>query len=64
MIKIQTEEVKKLQIQWGNKPCNHPSLGKEYYFSTNTGDYVCLQCGAVVSPDYYKILNNDFSSKS
>ncbi len=58
MIKIQTEEAKKLQVKWSSKPCKHPSWGKECYLATRTGDYVCLQCGLMVSPDYYKILCN------
>lgn len=58
MIKIQTKEAKKLQTKWGNKPCNHPSWGKECTLATTTGDYVCLQCGLTVSPDFYEFLRN------
>lgn len=58
MIKIQTEEIKKLQKNWGDKPCTHPEWGKEYYLSTNTGDYACLQCGFTVSEEFYKFLTN------
>lgn len=58
MIKIQTKEAKKLQAKWGNKSCNHPSWGKECTLATTTGDYVCLQCGLTVSPDFYEFLRN------
>lgn len=34
-----------LRKEWGNKPCNHPSLEKEYHLGAGTGDYVCTQCG-------------------
>lgn len=27
------------------KPCYHPRLGKEYYLGTQTGDYICGDCG-------------------
>lgn len=56
MLKIQSEEAKKLQENWGGKPCEHPEWGKEYYLATNTGDYVCLQCGLTVSEESYKFL--------
>jgi len=38
---------KALQVRrgWGNKPCSHLSIQKEYYLATATGDYVCTQCG-------------------
>ena len=56
MKKIQSEDAKKLQSEYGDKICNHPSWGKECYLGMTTGDYVCLQCGLTVSPDYYEIL--------
>ena len=58
MIKIQTEDAKRLQKEWGDKPCHHPAWGNECYLATTTGDYVCLQCGLTASPDYYEILRN------
>ncbi len=36
---------KKLRVEWGNKPCSHTKIEKEYYGDTHTLDYVCLQCG-------------------
>ena len=36
---------KKLREEWGDKPCNHPKIEKEYYADTHTLDYVCIQCG-------------------
>jgi hypothetical protein len=45
MRSIQMEDVEKLKKQWGNKPCDHPRLLKEYHLGMATGDYVCEQCG-------------------
>jgi len=36
---------KKLRVEWGDKPCNHPKIEKEYYADTHTLDYVCILCG-------------------
>jgi hypothetical protein len=30
---------------WGNKPCDHPHLEKEYYVGAFLINYVCTQCG-------------------
>jgi len=35
----------KLQATWGDKPCNHPHLEKEYYAGTFLTNFVCSQCG-------------------
>jgi hypothetical protein len=45
MSNIQMKEVKAISDQWGDKPCDHPSLSKEYDLGSATGDYVCDQCG-------------------
>lgn len=42
---MQYEKALKLKEEWGDKPCTHPSFQKEYYQSSQTGDYVCTQCG-------------------
>ena len=42
---MQSEEAKELRSKWGNKPCNHPALEKEYYLGSATGDYACNTCG-------------------
>ncbi|WP_165904615.1 hypothetical protein [Paraburkholderia hospita] len=42
---MQTKEARELRDQWGDKPCNHPELTKEYDLSMATGDYVCTTCG-------------------
>ena len=35
----------KLKDSWGDKPCNHPHLEKEYYTGAFLTNYVCSQCG-------------------
>lgn len=44
---MKLEEANERREMWGDKPCNHPSLEKEYYMGSQTGDYVCTICGAV-----------------
>ena len=42
---MQTEDAEDLREKWGNKQCEHPSLEKEYYLGSATGDYICVVCG-------------------
>lgn len=42
---MQHDKALELQRKWGNKPCSHSNLEKEYYLGSQTGDYVCTQCG-------------------
>ena len=46
---MQFEKAKRLEGAWENKPCSHPSFQKEYYLSSQTGDYICTQCGATIT---------------
>lgn len=43
---MQLKNALELKKQWGNKPCDHPQLEKEYFQGAQTGDYVCTTCGA------------------
>ena len=38
-----------LQEEWGDKPCEHPAFAKEYDLGERTGNFVCTQCGAIVT---------------
>lgn len=38
-----------LQQEWGDRPCEHPSFAKEYDLGERTGNFVCTQCGRIVS---------------
>ena len=42
---MQAKRADALRRLWGNKPCDHPRVEREYYLSADTGDYVCTQCG-------------------
>ncbi len=42
---MQLQKARELQKNWGDKPCDHKELEKEYFNSTATGDYVCRVCG-------------------
>jgi hypothetical protein len=45
---MQNSKANRLQKAWGDKPCDHPHVEKEYYLGAATGDYVCTRCGADV----------------
>ncbi len=36
----------KLNTDWGDKPCVHPRLEREYHMGMHTGDVHCTTCGA------------------
>lgn len=42
---MQAKTARRLREAWGDKPCNHPNLEKEYELGSDTGDYVCTSCG-------------------
>lgn len=42
---MQVEKALELRNAWGDKPCDHPELTKEYDRGAATGDYVCTRCG-------------------
>jgi hypothetical protein len=43
---MQSSEAEALRNSWGDKPCDHPNIDKEYYLGAQTGDFNCVQCGA------------------
>jgi DNA-directed RNA polymerase subunit RPC12/RpoP len=43
---MQAKKAAVLREEWGDKPCEHPNLAKEYAEGVRTGEYVCTQCGA------------------
>lgn len=42
---MQNDKAQQLQRSWGDKPCEHKSVEKEYFLGAQTGDYVCTTCG-------------------
>lgn len=35
----------KVKDEWGNKPCEHPHLEREYYGGAFLINWICTQCG-------------------
>ena len=46
---MQKKKASELQQAWGGKPCPHPAFSKEYDLGERTGNYICTQCGAVLT---------------
>lgn len=46
---MQKKRAALLRDDWGGRPCAHPALGREYDLGKRTGNYVCTQCGAVLT---------------
>ena len=61
---MQLSEATKLAKIWGNKPCSHPSLEKEYFGSADTGDKVCTVCGKAVYDFMGREIGPEKSKKS
>lgn len=41
---MQLTRAEELRREWGDKPCAHPKIVREYIAGMHTG-YVCSQCG-------------------
>ena len=48
---MQSYQATQLRKNWGDKPCNHPNIEKEYYLGSATGDKVCSRCGKIFYPE-------------
>lgn len=46
---MQKKRATALKQEWGDKPCAHPALAKEYDAGERTGNYVCTQCGTTLT---------------
>ena len=46
---MQRKKAEELRKSWGDKPCDHPALSREYDAGERTGNYLCTQCGASLS---------------
>jgi hypothetical protein len=45
---MQLKDAESLRRSWGDKPCNHDHVDREYYNDMQTGDMVCIACGQVI----------------
>lgn len=46
---MQRKKAIELQKAWGDKPCDHPTLAREYDLGERTGNYCCQQCGMAMT---------------
>lgn len=46
---MQRKRAIELKEQWGDRPCDHPTLAREYDQGERTGNFVCTQCGAMLT---------------
>ncbi len=42
---MQKKRALAISKEWGNQPCTHPAVAREYDLGKRTGGYVCTQCG-------------------
>jgi hypothetical protein len=42
---MQYDEAARLRTEWGDKPCDHNRVEREYYLGVQTGDWICATCG-------------------
>jgi hypothetical protein len=56
---MQLEKAQKLRKMWGNNHCDHPDFDKEYFNSTDTGDYVCVVCGRAFSKEMKEKIEDE-----
>ncbi len=57
---MQDTKAAELRKNWGDEPCDHPHLEKEYHLGMDTGDYVCTTCGETGwGPDWNKKPDKD-----
>ena len=46
---MQKKRALQIRGEWGDKPCPHPTVAREYDLGKRTGEYVCTQCGVTIS---------------
>ena len=56
---IRFDEAERNEKGWGDKPCSHPNIEKEYGPLGHTGDYRCVQCGATFTEDEVKQIKSN-----
>jgi hypothetical protein len=61
---MQLEQAEGLRKRWGDKPCNHPDVQKEYYNDWQTGDMICNTSGRVIYDEFeWAAFNEGTGSK-
>jgi hypothetical protein len=47
---MKQKQALKLRETWGDAPCDHPTLAREYDAEGNrTSSYICTQCGRTLT---------------
>ncbi len=47
---MKQKQALKLRDAWGDSPCEHPALAREYDADGNrTSSYICTQCGRTLT---------------
>jgi hypothetical protein len=46
---VKRKKALELQQAWCDRPCDHPGFAKEYDQGARTGNFICTQCGAILS---------------
>lgn len=47
---MKQKQAEKLREAWGDAPCAHPALAREYDAGgERTGNYICIQCGRTLT---------------
>lgn len=60
---MEDKKAKKIRAAWGDNPCEHPQFEKEYFLGSDTGDYICTQCGKVFSRSQKEKIENERHKK-
>jgi hypothetical protein len=48
---MQAGKAAELRKAWCNEPCEHPDFEAEFYRGSNTGAFICVQCGRTFTED-------------
>ena len=47
---MKQKQAQKLRDTWGDAPCEHPALAREYDAEgKRTSSYICIQCGRILT---------------
>ena len=55
---IRFDKAEQIEKEWGDKPCSHPNIEKEYSPFGHTGDYRCTQCGKTFTKDEVALIKS------
>ena len=53
---IQFDKANRIEDNTESTDCPHSDIVKEYYLSSQTGDYRCRQCGATLTEQEVRII--------